>query len=253
LIGLLVPAWSVLDSDENRGITAVHSWLSALLTWYFAILGKFGIPGVAVMTALAVPSEVVIPPAAYVVVYKHGGNVGAACLWAVLVIVAGALGYTASAILCYWAARGIGRPLIVRYGKYLLLPEKKLKLGEDWVARYGAVGIMLGALLPGVRHLACVPAGMMGMRFRTFTLMAFTGSAIWCAILVVFGLLMSRDMAAMVQLGSSREPAGYQHACANLIYGTTTLIVVVAILYFLLLKNNAHREQKDRSNPSTTT
>ncbi len=107
------------------------------------------------------------------------------------VMVSAALGYTMSAVVCYWAARGIGRPLIVRYGKYLMLPEKKLKLGEVWVARYGAGGIMLGALLPGVRHLVCIAAGLMGLRFRTLALMAFTGSLLWSAALAVFGLLMS--------------------------------------------------------------
>ena len=228
----------------------MHGCLNALLTWYFTILGKFGLAGVIVMTALAVPSEVVIPPAAYVVVYKPGTHFGTACLCALLVIVAGALGFTLSAVLCYWAARGIGRPLIVRYGKYVLLPEKKLKLGESWVARYGAGGIMLGALLPGIRHLVCLPAGMMGMRFRTFTIMAFTGSALWCAVLTVFGLLMSHDMAEMLRHGSSLESAGYKHAFSNLSLGTSALVVLVAILYIILLKRN-NTQARQRQQPAT--
>ncbi len=96
----------------------MHAWFSALLSWYFAILGQFGIPGMVVMTALAVPSELVIPPAAYVEVYKESPNWGSAVLLSLLVIVAGAVGFTLSACLVYWVARGIGRPIIVAYGKY---------------------------------------------------------------------------------------------------------------------------------------
>ena len=133
----------------------MHSWAGALLNWYFAILGQFGLQGVAIMTSLAVPSELVIPPAAYVEVYQKSHNLGSALLLLLLVILAGAVGFTISACIVYWAVRGLGRPLITRYGKYCLLPEKKLKLAERWVAHYGAGSILLVSCCPA-SAISCV-------------------------------------------------------------------------------------------------
>ncbi len=78
----------------------------------------------------------------------------------------------------------------------------------------------------------------MGMRFRNFTMMAFIGSAIWCTVLTVFGLLMSRDMEVMVQYGVTHESASCKHAFLNLTIGTAILVALVAILYIALLKRH---------------
>lgn len=214
----------------------MQAWFLALLNWYFGILDNFGVAGVVVMMALAVPSELVIPPVAYVEVYKESPNFGTAVLISLAITLAGAIGFCISTTFIYWLSRGFGRPLIVKYGKYILIPEKKLKLAEEWIERYGAAGIMLGALLPGIRHIICIPAGIAKMRFRTFTIMAFIGSAIWSAVLTIFGLIMSKDMAAMVGGGIKGETVGYKHAFTNLTLGTIALVALVAVLYMILLR-----------------
>jgi len=216
----------------------------SLLGWYFGVLEQFGFPLVVAMMALAVPSELVIPPAAYILVKDHP-DLGSAIFFALLVILAGAIGFCCSATIIYWTARGIGRPIIVKYGKYLLVPEKKLKLAEQWVARYGAGGIILGSMLPGIRHIICIPAGIVGMRFRTFTIMAFIGSGIWATVLTIFGLVMSKDMAAMLK--SKAESASCQHALTNLYLGMGILIALIVIIYLVIMKRHS------RPAPAATT
>ncbi|HEX2949169.1 MAG TPA: DedA family protein [Armatimonadota bacterium] len=168
--------------------------MQATLHWYFSILDQWGLLGVIVLMALEstivpIPSEIVIPPVAYLESHAQGGAIFLTCL----VIVAGTVGSVFGASLMYWIARWIGRPLMLRYGKYLFVTETKLKHAEEWVVKYGAAGILLARLLPGVRHLNPIPAGIIRMRFQTFALMTLVGSALWCTVLTIFGLVMAQE------------------------------------------------------------
>ena len=213
----------------------MHGFVQGILTWYFATLLQFGLLGVIVLMALEssifpVPSELVIPPAAYLESHAKGGGV----VLTIAVILAGTLGSYLGSAITYWVARLVGRPLIVRYGRYLFISEKKLKMAERWVARYGAGGIFFARLLPVVRHLISIPAGMIGMRFRTFSLMTVLGSFIWCTILTCFGLFMSRDMEVILKEGSQaagHEPEVLQRAMHNLTWATFGLVAVMLALY----------------------
>jgi membrane protein DedA with SNARE-associated domain len=130
-------------------------------------------------TVFPLPSELVVPPAAY------WATQGSFTFWGV-VLVATAGSWFGSAI-SYLVARSVGRPLILRYGRYVFLPEKKWLLAEQWIHRYSVVGIFFARLLPVVRHLVSLPAGVARMKFLPFTLSTLLGSLTWSWVLAKFG------------------------------------------------------------------
>lgn len=144
----------------------------------------WGYPGIAAMMAIEstvfpLPSEVVIPPAAY------WAEQGRFHFWGV--VIAATLGSWAGSALSYWVARSLGRPLIIRYGKYVLVPEKKWELAENWIDRYSWGGVFFARLLPVVRHLVSLPAGAARMPFGRFSAMTLAGSFVWSTVLAWFG------------------------------------------------------------------
>ena len=117
-----------------------------------------------------VPSEVVIPPAAFLAAQGKLSFTG--------VVLAGVLGSYLGSAITYWVSRLIGRPLIVKYGRFVLVTPKKLEQAEQWLSRYEAGGIFFARLLPVVRHLISIPAGIVRMNFGLFSLMTIAGSAL---------------------------------------------------------------------------
>jgi membrane protein DedA with SNARE-associated domain len=219
----------------------VHALIQAILHWYFGMLHGAGLLGVVVLMAMEstifpVPSELVVPPAAYILAYNpQDGSVSIPM--AILVVVAGTVGSYLGSAITYWVSRIIGRPVIVRYGKYVLIPEKKLRMAEQWVDQYGAGGIFFARLLPVVRHLISIPAGIIGMRFRSFSLMTSTGSCLWCAVLTVFGLLMAKDMRTVVETMADSEP--YKIAFRNLTIAVVLLVGAMIVLYIAVVKRKS--------------
>jgi len=143
-----------------------------------------GYAGVFIMMAIEstvfpLPSEIVVPPAAY------WATQGSFSFWGV--VFAATFGSWFGSALSYFAARKLGRPLIVRYGRYFFLPEKKWLLAEEWINRYSVGGIFFARLLPVVRHLVSLPAGAARMRFLPFTISTLLGSFTWSWVLARFG------------------------------------------------------------------
>ena len=159
-----------------------------MLHHWFAVWMQFvhdqGYLGVFVMmavesTVFPLPSEIIVPPAAY------WASQGAFSFWGV--VVAATMGSWFGSALSYLVARRLGRPLILRYGRYLFVPENKWLLAEEWINRYSVVGIFFARLLPVVRHLVSLPAGAARMRFGPFTLSTLLGSFTWSWVLARFG------------------------------------------------------------------
>ena len=216
------------------------TFISATFAWYFDILNQFGLVGVTVLMAMEssifpVPSEMVVPPAA--VVYLDDPHRDAAVVNVLLVIAAGTLGSYIGASVTYWVARLLGRPLVLKFGKYIFLTEKKLQHADEWIARYGASGIFMARLLPVVRHVISIPAGIMGMRFSTFSVMTIVGSLLWCSVLAIFGVLMRDEMLMLVKYRGA-IPAGelaQVHDAFNKITLATLALVSVALASYYLL------------------
>ncbi|MDD2707025.1 MAG: DedA family protein [Verrucomicrobiae bacterium] len=158
--------------------------MHTLLAIWFGWVRDWGYTGIVLLMAMEssifpVPSEVVMPPAAF---WAAQGKMN---FWGV--VLAGTVGSWLGAAITYWVSRWIGRPLLLKYGRYVFITEEKLIRTERWLARYEAGGIFFARLLPVVRHLISIPAGIMRMNFGSFSLMTLAGSALWCWVLSVFG------------------------------------------------------------------
>ncbi|HEV2105331.1 MAG TPA: DedA family protein [Candidatus Eisenbacteria bacterium] len=156
--------------------TLFATWMNLTHAW--------GLPGVFLMMAIEstvfpLPSELVVPPAAY---WAHQDGRPLAPL-----VVVAALGSWFGSAISYAVARAIGRPLILRYGRYVFVPEKKWELAELWIHHFSVVGVFFARLLPVVRHLVSLPAGVARMRFPAFTATTLAGSLLWSAVLAWFG------------------------------------------------------------------
>jgi membrane protein DedA with SNARE-associated domain len=166
--------------------------IQPLIEWYKNSLATEGYPLVALLMAMEssvvpLPSEVVIPPAAYL---AHTGKIPLS-LWGI--VLAGTLGSWLGATAMYWAARLAGRPLVLGYGKYVLIAPEKVAGAERWAAHYGGMGIFISRLLPVVRHIIGIPAGIVRMNYWKFSGFTVLGSAIWCSVLCWLGVTAGKD------------------------------------------------------------
>src|ERR1035437_8369214 len=140
----------------------MHQIIQSLSDWYNHALQTGVYPAIALMMAVEsslfpLPSEIVIPPAAH---WAHTGQIPLS-LWGI--VLAGTIGSWFGATLMYWTARIAGRPLVLRFGKYFFISAQKVEGAERWSAHYGAMGIFISRLLPVVRHLIGIPAGIVRM------------------------------------------------------------------------------------------
>jgi len=163
-----------------------------IIDWYMNALTTGGYPLIALLMAaessiLPLPSEVIIPPAAHL---AHTGQIP---LSVTGIIIAGTIGSWLGATIMYWAARWAGRPLFMRYGKLVLVTPEKIEGAESWARHYGSMGIFISRLLPVVRHLIGIPAGIVRMNYKLFSLFTILGSGIWCAVLCYVGIKMGQD------------------------------------------------------------
>jgi membrane protein DedA with SNARE-associated domain len=173
----------------------VAAWLQQFIDWYLGALEDGGYLLIVLLMAIEssivpLPSEVVIPPAAHLA-YTRGG------MSLTGIVVAGTIGSWLGAAVMYWAARLIGRPLLMRYGRYVMIPPGKITGAEAWANHYGAVGIFISRLLPGIRHLIGIPAGIVRMNFWYYSVATVVGSGIWCAVLVWLGVTAGQDQALL--------------------------------------------------------
>jgi membrane protein DedA with SNARE-associated domain len=154
--------------------------------WYLAVLAQGGywlIGGLMALesTVVPIPSEVIIPPAAYLA-HTQGQ------LSVVNVIFAGAAGSCAGAALMYWASRWLGRPLVLKLAPYVGVAESKVVMAEVWCARFGWAGVLFSRLLPVIRHLIGIPAGILRMDFRRYLVATLAGSLVWTSVLAWLGV-----------------------------------------------------------------
>ena len=173
----------------------MHDLLAPLLTWYLDALDQGGYLLIAVLMAMEssiipLPSEFVIPPAAYLAQQRGIFTLPG-------IVVAGTVGSWAGASIMYWASYWLGRPLLMRYGKYVLITPEKIEHAETWAAHYGTMGVFISRILPVIRHLIGIPAGIVRVNYWKFSLATAAGSALWCSVLVWLGVTAGRDEALL--------------------------------------------------------
>jgi membrane protein DedA with SNARE-associated domain len=163
--------------------------LERFIDWLLHTLLQLGYPGIVALMAmessiLPVPSELVMPPAGY---WAAKGEMNF-----VVVLLCGVLGSVLGALANYYGAQLIGRPLIQRYGKYVLLSEKNLQRSERFFAEHGEISTLIGRLFPVIRHLISIPAGLHRMPLSKFILYTAIGAGVWCAILTWIGYFLGQ-------------------------------------------------------------
>lgn len=173
----------------------LHDMFQPFVEWYMGKLEDGGYPLIVLLMAMEssiipLPSEVVIPPAAHLANTKGGMTLTG-------IVVAGTVGSWIGATVMYWGSRLIGRPLLMRYGRWLLITPEKIQGAEAWANHYGEVGVFISRLLPVVRHLIGIPAGVVRMNFWYYSAATILGSAIWCAVLVWLGVTAGQDQALL--------------------------------------------------------
>jgi len=153
-----------------------------------------GYPGIVVLMAmessiLPVPSELVMPPAGY---WAAKGQMSFP-----VALICGVVGSVIGALANYYGAQLIGRPLIQRYGRYVLLSEKNLLRSERFFAQHGEISTLIGRLFPVIRHLISIPAGLHRMPLPKFILYTAAGATVWCAILIWIGYFLGQHEGAL--------------------------------------------------------
>ena len=164
----------------------------SIIDWYMDALETGGYPLIVLLMAMEssivpLPSEVVIPPAAHLA-HSHQTH-----LSVIGIVIAGTVGSWLGATVMYWAARLAGRPLLVRFGRYVLITGDKIEGAERWSEHYGSMGIFISRLLPVVRHLIGIPAGIVRMNYKLFSIFTLLGSGLWCGVLCYVGIKMGKD------------------------------------------------------------
>jgi membrane protein DedA with SNARE-associated domain len=166
------------------------------------------------------PSEIIMIPAGYLA-YKGEMNV-------YIVVLVGILGSVAGALFNYYLAMHFGRKFILKYGKYFFIKEETLDKLEAFFIKHGELSTFNGRLIPGIRQLISLPAGLAKMNIAKFSLYSGLGAGIWVIVLVSLGYL----------LGSNEELISEYLKSATLI----ALISVVFITIFYVVRNRRRKE-----------
>ncbi|MCA1814902.1 MAG: DedA family protein [Acidobacteria bacterium] len=164
--------------------------IEILSAFIVAVISKTGYAGVVLLMAvesacIPLPSEVIMPFSGYLV---YAGRFN---LWAVGA--AGAVGCVLGSLVAYWVGSKGGRPLIEKYGKFVLISPRDLDLADRWFARYGEAIVFFSRLLPVVRTFIAFPAGVARMNLTRFVIYTFLGSLPWCIALAYVGQLLGKE------------------------------------------------------------
>lgn len=200
------------------------------LQWIIDLVHVLGYPGIFVAcflesTFLPIPSEVTMIPAGYLV-YKGEMNA-----WIVLICsIAGTIG---GAIANYFIALKLGRPVLLKYKKYFFLNDAKIEKIETFFAKHGEISTLSGRLVPGLRHLISIPAGIARMDLKKFSLFTGIGGGIWMATLMAVGY----------HIGGKEELV--REYTPKVVMGGIALAVLAVIGYVIYMKKAS---AKDKTN-----
>lgn len=197
-----------------------------MMNWLVESIGAMGYPGIFLLMAMEssvipIPSEIVMPPAGYL---AHSGQMN---IW--IAILCGSFGSLFGAYANYFAAHYLGRPLILKYGRFVWISEEKFMRVESFFLKHGEISTFIGRLLPVVRHLISLPAGLAGMNHWKFSIYTLLGAGIWVTILTWIGYFIGQNQELIIH---------YSHQA---LYG---VIAVSALMIVVYMKLQARRERQ---------
>ena len=176
-------------------IEAVEHWLLDFSVEVYELMGWGGVVALMALesTAFPLPSEIVMPFAGWRLILDEGLGVE----WVFVAGIWGAVGSVIGSLVQYYIARAGGRPIIERYGKYLLITRKDLERADRWFTDRGEITIFVGRLVPVVRHFISIPAGIAKMNVIKFCFYTFIGALPWCIFLAWTGYLLGDNYDAV--------------------------------------------------------
>ena len=166
--------------------------LHDFIAWILATVHDWGYTGIFILmalesTVLPVPSELVLIPAGYL---AHQGQMN---FW--LIVLASTVGSLVGASLNYVVSMWLGRPFLERWGRYFFVRTELLLKTDAFFAKHGAVSTFTGRLIPGIRHLISIPAGLTRMNPGAFALYTCLGAGLWSLVLTLFGYFLGGNEA----------------------------------------------------------
>jgi len=172
----------------------IEKIIAILASWIIAVISTMGYGGIVLLmgiesACIPLPSEIIMPFSGYLV-FK-----GEMTLWGVAL--AGALGCVLGSIPAYYLGVYGGRPLVEKYGKWVLISHHDLRLADRAFEKYGEIIIFIGRLLPAVRTFIAFPAGIARMNMARFIIYTFVGSLIWCWVLAYVGMKFGENWTSL--------------------------------------------------------
>ena len=203
------------------------------ILWLVNTIGTMGYPGIFLLMAMEssvipIPSEIVVPPAGYL---AQQGKMDMG-----LVILSGTLGSLVGAYANYFTARYLGRPLLLKFGRYVWITEEHFAKVETYFKDHGEISTFIGRLLPVVRHLISLPAGLANMNHLKFSAYTLLGSAIWVSVLAWIGYFIGENQDLIVQYA--------HHAVIDAIAFSVVLASIYIWLHKRKLRKVAEAEQE---------
>lgn len=184
------------------------------------------------------PSEVVVPPAAWLAANGHNGlNIAG-------VVIVATVGACLGALINYGLAVLLGRPIVYafarsRWGHICLINEEKVMQAEKYFDKHGAVSTFFGRLIPAVRQLISIPAGLARIKLSTFVLFTALGAGIWNLVLAIIGYSLSKVPGIQTPEQIAEASAKYSH-----VIGYAILAVVVAVIAVVIIRNVIKKKAK---------
>jgi membrane protein DedA with SNARE-associated domain len=204
--------------------------LEAIVHWLTETIFVLGYPGITALMAIEssffpFPSEVVLPPAGYLAAQGRMNPF--------LAFGAGLAGSLIGALFNYYLAVALGRPLLHRYHRLLLMKESSLDRAEAFFRRHGEISTFVGRLIPVIRQLISLPAGVSRMRIDRFVAYTTLGAGIWCLVLTGIGYAVGRNTGVVTGIDSlmeSPEIRRYTGLAAIVILPILAVIVVAYVV-----------------------
>ena len=200
-------------------------FMEYIIIWIVDTIGRLGYLGIIALMFLEssffpFPSEVVVPPAGYL------ASKGDMNIW--LVVFCGILGSIMGALFNYFLALLLGRPLLLRYGKYFFLTQERFNKVDDFFYKHGEVSTFVCRLIPGIRQYISFPAGLARMNLMKFCFYTAFGAGIWVCVLAYIGFFVGNNMELVKQ---------YSHQAT---LGLIACITIILFIYVRLQLNKSH-------------
>ena len=229
VVTAILSANAQVVNDSTVTVPQEESMVMKVENWYANNMNYLSITLLMTVESsfIPFPSEIVIPPAAYVA-GKEDSTLHTTDSYPInvlLIVLFGTIGAMLGAIINYLLAMWLGRPIIYAFadskvGHLCLLSSEKVKKAEDYFNDHGKVSTFVGRLIPGIRQLISIPAGLSKMNFGQFLLYTFLGAGIWNIVLALLGYIAHGQMDLI-------------HAYSHELSIAIMALLAVAVIYFI--------------------